>query len=581
MSGLYHHPQFSTQSSGDYKTPNGFIKYAKKQPLHSDAQARKNRNRMQTIPDIERNLQDQLIRVSKKDYDHFRHIRSIFQKALPDETGSLKPGVQVGVSQENFENVLALMDVNATKEQAAQIFQKYDSNQNGRLTAYEFLQNVRLISTDTSVHQWNKEHIKITKGKRIGYAERGLADARPSSALAASLSAQELALRSSDLSLPPSAAANRMSMQSMAQSLRAKFEQKSNRKSFKSCRNQLNRCFSFHDPKRQGSVSAKDLQIVLKHLNYNIGDENAKALFREFNSNDGKFDYQGFSSFVFPHGVDDTHNTSLAIGDTFYERQAKDRSLSNTQSQGYLGTDQPSFPLSLSRSQSMSMASRPQSAHPYNTSPQLQGDQRGFVDSRLSQARDQSMFAPSPNNPNKPLTPYKLDHDDNDNSNTPKHPKARPPSRPVTARYLNSRTNSPSPRNAYLLRTRTPVFSKKPSNKGFNIITSNNKQQQTQKIQQHEHNRSGQVSPYVSQHAQQQRNFKQQSKKEREMERFARQSRNSGSRAQTPLAVPRVPTPQSARSSRGPSRRSSSRMSARSRVSNRPTSRGYYQSFYY
>jgi Ca2+-binding EF-hand superfamily protein len=206
----------------------------------------------------------------------------------------------VGISEQNFSSVLKLLDVWATKEQAACLFDKYDANGDGRLTAYEFISRCRPVDYDVSVDSWNKEPLQRETGKRI-FTQSG------------------------NVPMIPNAPSPRMTVPKMADDLRTKFKQTHpNRHSMNSSRAKLNTYFAYYDRQRAGQVTPSDLRRVLDNVNLNVGEENAETLFKKFSHN-GHFDYRQFSDYVFPQHEDTQLSTSLEIGEAFYERNSRDR----------------------------------------------------------------------------------------------------------------------------------------------------------------------------------------------------------------------------------------------------------------
>lgn len=263
-----------------------------------------------TVQQIETQLQEKLVQHTSRDSDKFRQILRLFQQQGKHEPNGVDEGQHeggnvVGISEENFSGVLAMLDVWATKPQAKHLFEKYDMNGDGRLTAHEFVSRCRPVDYDTSVDGWNLgDRSKPPTGKRIYDISRGTP------------------------TIPMTPGGTRLSVNKMARDLREKFNQQyPGRLSMNSNRAKLNSYFQYYDRARVGVVGPAEMKRALDAVNFNIGDENMESLYRKFSHN-GDFDYREFSDFVFPIQEDATLNTSLEIGQAFYDRQNRERSLS-------------------------------------------------------------------------------------------------------------------------------------------------------------------------------------------------------------------------------------------------------------
>jgi Ca2+-binding EF-hand superfamily protein len=257
------------------------------------------RHRLQEIESL---LQDKLVQHTTRDSDKFRQILRLFQSQVarnPTQT-TAQSNSTLGISPDNFESVLKLLDVWTTRDQAQQLFNKYDANGDGRLTAYEFITRCRPVDYDVSVESWNREPVRREGGKKIF-------------------------THSGNTPIIPPTPSPRLSLGKIAQDVRLKMKQQHpGRQSNTSSRAKLTQYFQYFDKHRQGAVTPQEMKRVLDHVNLNIGDENTAGLYSQFQKN-GEFDYKSFSEFIYPPHADATLSTSLEIGNDFYERNSRDR----------------------------------------------------------------------------------------------------------------------------------------------------------------------------------------------------------------------------------------------------------------
>lgn len=190
----------------------------------------------------------------------------------------------MGITKRDFNTVLALLGLFATRKQAEELFRRYDINGDGNLTAHEFLTKARPedypgYEVDSSV-----DDLRMGRGKRMYLKESLLhKPVRPQT---------------------PAQRIYFLSKQELCNRIRAKLEQKARcGQAFSSslARRTLNRLFEDKDeevPKR-GLVSQAHLRLVLNRVGVPMGQQHFDALMEDHAVQmegfpQHLFDYRGF-----------------------------------------------------------------------------------------------------------------------------------------------------------------------------------------------------------------------------------------------------------------------------------------------
>lgn len=245
-----------------------------------------------TLKAIEEALQEKIQRLTSRDGDRFRQIL-VLLKTQSQRSNDIPMGSEdkvMGISKRDFNTVLALLGLFATKQQAEELFQRYDINGDGNLTTHEFLTKVREqdypgYEVDASV-----DDLRMGRGKRM-YLKQTLlgTPVRPQT---------------------PSQRIYFLSKKEICQRIRHRLETRARcgqAFSVPLARRTLNRIFEDHDeevPKR-GLLTQKNLGKALAKIGLDLGNKNIAALMEDHGVvlegyPEDLFDYRGFVMYTYP-----------------------------------------------------------------------------------------------------------------------------------------------------------------------------------------------------------------------------------------------------------------------------------------
>lgn len=199
-----------------------------------------------------------------------------------------RPGQQDDVSlriyRDNFYDLLRHIGIFATREQAHQLFSKYDREGRGSISVHEFFQRSRPAYSDNPFTEREVGVNKEPRGKK-----------------------QYLATKLAGVPVqphnPPSNVYN-LTTEKIADELRFKLQsslETGKTVSDPFARRYLARHFEFHDQNNMGYVSEYSLKRALDKLNYPLGPNNREQLLGHFPGPiPGSFDYPAFVMAVYP-----------------------------------------------------------------------------------------------------------------------------------------------------------------------------------------------------------------------------------------------------------------------------------------
>jgi len=279
------------------------LKYVSRHHLTSLPRSlRKMNSKAFTLKAIEEALQMKIQQLTSRDSDRFRQILTLLkcqsQRSQDIPMGGEEP--VMGITKRDFNTVLALLGLFATRKQAEELFYRYDINKDGTLTAHEFLTKARPqdypgFEVDSSV-----DDLRMGRGKRMFLKESLLnTPVRPQT---------------------PSQRIYFLSKQEICQRIRQKLEQRARcGAAFSSslARRTLNRIFENFDeeiPKR-GLVTIPNLKAALNTIAVPVGKQHMDAMLDDHSVKlEGYpmslFDYRGFVMACYP-SEEEVPSTSL------------------------------------------------------------------------------------------------------------------------------------------------------------------------------------------------------------------------------------------------------------------------------
>jgi Ca2+-binding EF-hand superfamily protein len=271
------------------------LKYVSRHHLTSlPVSLRKMNSKAFTLKAIEEALQAKIQQLTSRDSDRFRQILTML-KCQSQRSNDIPMGGEepvMGISQRDFNAVLAMLGLFSTREQAAELFRRYDINGDGTLTAHEFLTKARPADYPGYEVDPTVDDLRMGRGKRM-YLKESLLNrpVRPQT---------------------PSQRIYYLSKKEICSRIRIKLEQRARcGQVFSSslARRTLNRIFEQYDeevPKR-GLLTKGNLKLALGRIAVPIGSQHMAALIDDHGVvldgyPDDLFDYRGFVMACYPSG---------------------------------------------------------------------------------------------------------------------------------------------------------------------------------------------------------------------------------------------------------------------------------------
>ena len=236
---------------------------------------------------IERALHSKMAQYSTRDSDRFRQLLRWIknrQSAAPAGTMVLtdlddSTGQVSVIRREQFQNVLEIMGVFATQEQADRLFDKYDTQRRGYLSLHELM--CRASSALESDHS----------GPTTSELASGRADgARSDEMFASKGKRQFLRLKltgEGERPITPRQATNQITVPAITRALREKLRVNSkvgDTGSIPRSRRELARVFEYYDPHQTGSLTPEQLVRALHSVNFPLGEQHLNLLLESFPS---------------------------------------------------------------------------------------------------------------------------------------------------------------------------------------------------------------------------------------------------------------------------------------------------------
>jgi len=266
-----------------------------------------------TLEAIERELHQKITQNTTRDSDRARTIVNLFKTQLQRSSGEVDENAStaVGIDKPQFKNVLGVLGVFATAEQAGILFDKYDINGDGDLTVHEFLTKAYpddypgMAALDASRYY---DFRMGGAGKRL-FPEEGIG-ARPQT---------------------PHHAVYALNQNVICSTVRNKIEASLRSGvacSIPFCRRKLAIKFENFDPTTRGWTSKDDLIKALASLNLSYGNNQYNELLdaHPYDGDNTKFDYVSFCMKVYPLQDQERSVQTSLIHDSpnsAYNREAK------------------------------------------------------------------------------------------------------------------------------------------------------------------------------------------------------------------------------------------------------------------
>jgi Ca2+-binding EF-hand superfamily protein len=228
-------------------------------------------------------LQEKIQQFTSQDSDRFRQILCMFKTQVQrSKDHENSDSVVMGVTKRQFNTVLMWLGLFATKQQAEDLFEKYDMNGDGILTVHEFLTRARPTDYPGRIVN-NGEKYSFRTGKRMFLKESlNRKPVRPAT---------------------PCEEVFHVSEHIIADRIRKKMGNapgvSTHYNETPLALNDLMKIFAFYDPHRTGAVGYKQLKRSFENINMSMGQSHLELLMDKFNK-DGLFDYPRFCCFVYP-----------------------------------------------------------------------------------------------------------------------------------------------------------------------------------------------------------------------------------------------------------------------------------------
>lgn len=241
-----------------------------------------------TTEAIELLLQDKIQQFTSQDSDRFRQILTMFKTQTQRSHSQDRDGEDqvMGVTSREFQTVLMWLGLFATKQQAHELFLKYDMNKDGILTVHEFLTRAR--PTDypgRTVNNGEKYSFRTGKRMFLGDTLNGR-PVRPTT---------------------PCDDVYHISEDVIADRVRQRMGNKpgvgQHYNETPNAMRDLLIIFQFYDPNKTGTCSMDALKRALQNLNIALGESHVELLMDKFGTMDlgqPKFLYEKFVQHVYP-----------------------------------------------------------------------------------------------------------------------------------------------------------------------------------------------------------------------------------------------------------------------------------------
>lgn len=239
-----------------------------------------------TTEAIELLLQDKIQQFTSQDSDRFRQILTMFKTQTQRSHSHDRDDDRMGVTSREFQTVLMWLGLHATKDQAVELFNRYDMNKDGILTVHEFLTRAR--PTDypgRTVNNGEKYSFRTGKRMFLGDTLNGRA-VRPST---------------------PCDDVYHISEDVIADRVRDRMGNKpgvgQHYNETPNAMRDLMIVFKFYDPTNTRTCTMENLKRALQNLNIALGDTHLELLMDKFGTVDQgqpKFLYEKFVRHVYP-----------------------------------------------------------------------------------------------------------------------------------------------------------------------------------------------------------------------------------------------------------------------------------------
>lgn len=275
------------------------------------------KNRAASIESIEIELHAKLAQRCTTDKHLYNEILRLFKdqyrRAGKDVTQL------TGINKHDFHQILTILGLFATKEQADGLFDKYDTNQSGNLSIHEFWVQAR-----------PQDYRSLP-----GFQEKQMVDEMVMNRARKRMYIKESLLHTAVKPPVPPPTVYSLPTERLLAGIRDKIRQNSvvdMTLSAQRTRRYLSKLFEYNDPDGLGWVLEHGLRRVLDHINYAVGDHYIKALVQAFpGPHPETLDYPRLSLAVYPFEVSPIQTSAFGQSSTVVKnRLTAENALSNS-----------------------------------------------------------------------------------------------------------------------------------------------------------------------------------------------------------------------------------------------------------
>jgi len=239
-----------------------------------------------SIQTIEEGLHQKLAQRCTTDKHLYNEILRLFVDQY--KRGGKDTSRVTGIDQKDFHQILTILGLFATEEQAKVLFEKYDANGSGNLSIHEFWVQARPQDYRSLPGFDDKQHVDemiMNRARKRMYIKESL-------------------LHTSVEPPTPHPSVYSLPTERLLNGIRDKIRQNSvvdQTLSTQKTRHYLMKLFQYHDEARRGYCGKKVLQRVLDYINYAVGDHYIDAFVRAYPGPQPEtVDYQRLCFAVYP-----------------------------------------------------------------------------------------------------------------------------------------------------------------------------------------------------------------------------------------------------------------------------------------
>jgi len=258
------------------------------------------KNRAMSLETIETELHSKLSQRCTTDKHLYNEILRMFKDQY--RRAGKDVSKMVGINKTDFYQILTILGIFASRKQADNLFEKYDTNSSGNLSIHEFWVQAR-----------PQDYRSLP-----GFDDKQIVDEMIMNRARKRMYIKESLLHTAVKPPVPPPSVYSLPVDRLLEGIRDKIRQNSvvdMTLSAQRTRKYLTKLFTYHDPEGLGWVAEYGLRKVLQNINYAVGDHYVSALIQNFPGPGGEtLNYQKLALAVYPYETSPVQTSGYGQG---------------------------------------------------------------------------------------------------------------------------------------------------------------------------------------------------------------------------------------------------------------------------